>query len=367
MNVRIADPEGCRARQRLLTHRLQQLDVELAVLTRPESIQWLTGAYVGPLFEPMAAIDADGLVTLVLPDRKLDVPHVTDQTLPYEAKWLSTMRSDQRQASTTALVATISPPTGRAAVEFSRVSQHLTQSWQCSWIDIEPALFELRRQKHGDEIALLRHANEANRRMYERAREIIEPGISELDVYSELQRVAVHHLGEPLTYFGQDFQAASRGGPPRQRCAEAGELYILDLGIGFRGYFSDNARTFAVSKDPSPDQLTAWRRLVEIFELIETKVRPGVSCAGIFHEVDDLLSDLRPWQFNHHLGHGVGLAPHEAPHLNPHWDDEFAEGDFFTAEPGLYHPDLNAGIRLEQNYLVTSTGVELLTPWSLEL
>ena len=33
----------------------------------------------------------------------------------------------------------------------------------------------------------------------------------------------------------------------------------------------------------------------------------------------------------HHLGHGVGLAPHEAPHLNPTWDESFEVGDFFMS------------------------------------
>jgi len=33
----------------------------------------------------------------------------------------------------------------------------------------------------------------------------------------------------------------------------------------------------------------------------------------------------------------------------------------------LYHDDLRYGVRLEQNYLVTETGVELLTPWPLEM
>ena len=80
-----------------------------------------------------------------------------------------------------------------------------------------------------------------------------------------------------------------------------------------------------------------------------------------------MLAGLSPWLFNHHLGHGVGLAPHEAPHLNPNWDDTFQAGDFFTAEPGLYHEELRAGMRLEQNYVVTDSGVKLLTDWPLEL
>ena len=71
--------------------------------------------------------------------------------------------------------------------------------------------------------------------------------------------------------------------------------------------------------------------------------------------------------FNHHLGHGIGLFPHEAPHLNPFWDDTFELGDVFTAEPGLYAPELLAGLRLENDYLVTETGVQRLTNFPLQL
>jgi Xaa-Pro aminopeptidase len=72
-------------------------------------------------------------------------------------------------------------------------------------------------------------------------------------------------------------------------------------------------------------------------------------------------------KFVHHLGHGIGLFPHETPHLNPNWDDVFEAGDVFTAEPGLYAAELRAGMRLENDYLVTETGVENLSPFPLEL
>jgi Xaa-Pro aminopeptidase len=72
--------------------------------------------------------------------------------------------------------------------------------------------------------------------------------------------------------------------------------------------------------------------------------------------------------FNHHLGHGIGLFPHEAPHLNPHWNDTFEVGDVFTAEPGLYDEKiLRAGMRIENDYVVTETGVENLCPFGMEL
>jgi Xaa-Pro dipeptidase len=61
------------------------------------------------------------------------------------------------------------------------------------------------------------------------------------------------------------------------------------------------------------------------------------------------------------------LFPHEGPHLNPNWDDTFAVGDVFTAEPGLYGPELHAGMRIENDYVVTETGVENLCDFPLEL
>lgn len=367
MNPPDLDLQSCRSRQHRLLTTLEPLGVDLIVLTRMESIQWLTGARVGLLLELAAAMDTRGRVTLVLPERNLELPAAADDVIGYEAKWHSTMRNDQREACSAALLSAIPTQPRRVACEFSSFDQYLAGAWNAEMADIEPVLFDLRRHKDPDELAMLRWANEANRVMYEHARRIVEPGINELEVYNELQAVAVRQIGEQLTYFGQDFRSAARGGPPRDRKAQAGELYILDLGVGYRGYFSDNARTIAVGGEPTAEQQKAWDKIVEVFSLVESRVKPGISCRELFDDVQELLDHNKPWLFNHHLGHGVGLAPHEGPHLNPRWDDTFEEGDFFTAEPGLYHDELRAGLRLEQNYRVTANGVELLTDWPLGL
>ena len=106
--------------------------------------------------------------------------------------------------------------------------------------------------------------------MYQAAREMVRPGVNELDVYSQLQAVAVREFGEPLTGTGNDYQCASRGGPPRDRAAQAGELYILDLGPAFRGYFADNARTIAVSEPTDDQRITPCREAVSAFPLYKS-------------------------------------------------------------------------------------------------
>ena len=366
-DVFAVDINACRGRQQRLLAEMQRERLELVVLTRNESVQWLTGAQVGPLFAPAAVMDVKGRVTLVVPSRKAKQAVAADEIVPYEEKWHSTLRDEQRALCNEALLATLQKRPKHVGGEWSSFGPKLMAAFGNDVKDVEPTLFRLRRRKDADELRMLQRANDANRAMYARARKIIEPGINELDIYNELQAIAVRELGEALTYFGQDFQCNSRGGLPRNRQAEAGELYILDLGVGFRGYYSDNARTIAVDGQPTDAQQLAWQRVAEVFPLVESTVRPGASCRQLFDQVQTLLDKSAPWVFNHHLGHGVGLLPHEAPHLNPHWDDTFEEGDFFTAEPGLYHEDLRHGIRLEENYVVTADGVQCLTDYPLEL
>lgn len=356
------DIDACRGRQRRLLAEMERLGATLTLLTRGESVQWLTGAYVGPQFPVAAAIDAQGRVVLVLPERKVSIAAADDERLAYAPKLYSTNRDDMAAACWAALLAALPvAPRRRAGGEWSCLGPQLVEGLGGAPIDVEPTIQRLRRRKEADELRMLRRANNANEAMYAKAREIVRPGLNELDLYNELHAAAVRTLREPLTYFGQDFQSGSRGGPPRDRSMHAGELLILDLGVGFRGYYSDNARTLAVGGDPSTEQRDAWKAATEVHELVEAEVRPGKSCRQLFEEVDALLGRRKPWIFNHHLGHGVGLGPQEQPRLNPRWDDAFAEGDFIAVEPGLYHEELRFGVRLEQNYIVTASGVELAT------
>ena len=362
------DVEACRSRQRRLLAEMQRLGLDWFLATRSETVQWLTGAYVGPLFSPVAALDSNGRLTLVLPARKMDIRVAADEVLPYEEKWHSTLRDEQRIASNAVLLSALPSHLKNVGGEWTHLGPDVLAACDGEVANVESSVFRLRRQKDTDEVRMLRRALDANRAMYATAREIIGPGVNELDVYNALQAAAVKELGEPLTYFGQDFRCGARGGAPRDRSAQAGELYILDLGVGFRGFYSDNCRTIAVDSSPTEKQMEAWRAVNAVFAFVESYVKPGASCQQLFNEVQALLDRKLPWVFNHHLGHGVGLAPQEGPHLNPRWDDVFAVGDFLAVEPGLYHEqDLKFGIRLEQNYLVTADGVERLTDYPLEL
>ncbi|MBQ8004049.1 MAG: M24 family metallopeptidase, partial [Oscillospiraceae bacterium] len=62
----------------------------------------------------------------------------------------------------------------------------------------------------------------------------------------------------------------------------------------------------------------------------------------------------------HSLGHGVGLAIHEAPTVSRRSDTVLRENMVITIEPGLYIENLG-GVRIEDTVLIGRTGAEVLT------
>lgn len=362
-------PEQCLQRQRRVCELLRQADLDCALVVSHENVQYLTGFRPHRLMQAVVCLNADGHCLLVAPN---DVPAdaAFSDCRTFAAQWHCTLRQEQLAAALNVVQDSFADVSvRRIGVEgrHSVSSFFLSDAASADVVDIDADFWRLRRRKDDDELQMISRAIACTESMYARAREMIRPGVTEIEVFNALHAVAVERAGEPLTALGNDFQCNSPGGPPRSRPAQDGELFILDLGPAYRGYYADNCRTVAVNGRPTDEQQQAWQSVVDVLQMVETSVKPGVSCRSIFQTAQEMLDDYRLAAFCHHLGHGFGLFPHEAPHLNPHWDDVFLEGDVFTAEPGVYTELLRAGIRLEQNYRVTADGVQRLTNFSLEL
>jgi Xaa-Pro aminopeptidase len=343
---------------------MSSIGVDFAVLGNPRHVLYLTGYLTEENNSSAVVVREDATCVLIAPPTEEDL--AVDELVHYEPSALCTLHSDQPQRVAEKVSALMDSASKGMGLDKGGASGCLGELLKGA-TDLDPELIDLRRTKDEDELAILRRGIEVTHSCYERACEILQPGISELEVYSELYKVAVAEAGEKLPAMGNDFQSNSPGGPPRPRRIKAGELYILDLGVRLSGYFADSARTFAVDGEPDVLQRKAWSDILEVFSMVEDRVRPGLRCTALFEDVRAFLDVDWPGSFFHHLGHGVGLSPHERPNLNPRWNQVFREGDFFTVEPGLYEPELKSGIRLEENYLVTSDGVEKLTSFPLDL
>ena len=107
-----------------------------------------------------------------------------------------------------------------------------------------------------------------------------------------------------------------------------------------------------------------------ILQEVEDQLQPGAHGTAIWTWMDTCIRQhphLREVGLTHHAGHGVGLRAHEGPDLNRDRDDILRPGDVISVEPGAYTPELRAGIRLENTFLITETGCELLSNYPLSL
>ena len=95
------------------------------------------------------------------------------------------------------------------------------------------------------------------------------------------------------------------------------------------------------------------------FDIVEKMAEPGTRCRDLVAAINNNL-EARGGRSLSHLGHGVGLEPHEFPHLNSMWDNVLMAGEVISVEPGLYGDDLGKGIRIEDQHLVAPTGFKNL-------
>ena len=255
--------DQCRIRQEKVREVLNSSPADRAVFVTPENVQYLTGFRPHRLMSAAVCIDDDGTCTLSAPNAEPE-HHAADQTVTFEAQWHSTLRQEQPELAVSTLVKALRPvASSKICVEFSACGQHFNRQLGVEsqqLVDVDTAMWKLRRNKYPDELAMIRRSIACTEAMYETAREIIEPGITELEVFNQLHETAVEVAGEPLTALGNDYQCNSPGGSPRPRQAQAGELFILDLGPAYRGYYADNCRAVAVSKDPTDEQMRADRK-----------------------------------------------------------------------------------------------------------
>lgn len=355
---------GCQLRQQRLRDRLAEKNIEAALLMNPRNVHYLTGYWRGgQSMVCVATLIATNGPSILITSAPPDAEVAADQSILFSADRLCTLIDDQP----TELMQVLRPHMenyGRIGCDrLERIG--IIDNWQVE--DLNDTLLSLKRSKDPDEVQILRDAIAASDAAYRCAKQMLQPGVTELEIYAQMQAAAIEALGEPITGFGTDFRSGEPGGLPRTRSVESGELAIYDISVVARGYSSDLCRTFTVNSEPTMLQREAHQLVIKALDYVEATVRPGISCKQLYNDVYKMLDVKDGWRFFHHLGHGIGLMGHEAPRLNPNWDDTFQVHDVFTAEPGVYGDELRAGIRLEQNYLVTESGIERLSHFPLDL
>jgi Xaa-Pro aminopeptidase len=337
------------------TERLRDALEEPLLVSNGVNVRYLTG------------FDSSNAALLVEPDR---VRLFSDFRYADAARNVQSVEFVETKRSLFASLAELLE--GRIGFEADAVSYGSWETLSADGLELVPrwGLVEaLRAVKDDSELDAIRRAGEITSEGYARFAEEPFIGRTERELAWRLEEL-FHELGadapafESIVASGEN--AARPHARPTNREVGAGETVVIDAGVIVDGYCSDCTRTFATG--PLPAELKdAYTACLEGQLAGLEAVRPGTTGvdadAGARERIE--AAGLGE-KFGHGLGHGVGLAVHEAPRLSRESTDTLAAGNVVTVEPGVYLEGLG-GIRIEDLVIVREEGPEVLTSFTKDL
>jgi Xaa-Pro aminopeptidase len=230
-------------------------------------------------------------------------------------------------------------------------------------VPLEGEIEDIRARKDPDEIQAIVKAIDVSTDAFRQVFDRIRPGLTEKEVANELDYV-MRQLGADQPSFktivASGPRAALPHAEPTDKTIERGETVIIDFGAQVDGYCSDETCTIRVGEVSS--------RLEEIYTVVDQARNKGLEKIKSGTPVKELDMIVRGFiqeagygdYFRHGVGHGVGIAVHEAPTINGLGEGLLEENMVVTVEPGVYVPNVG-GVRLEDMVLVTEGGPKVLT------
>jgi Xaa-Pro aminopeptidase len=230
-----------------------------------------------------------------------------------------------------------------------------------------PAIVEKARMvKDGDELERIRAAVALGAQLFERAKEVLRPGIKEVEVAAEMELTARRNGAEAMSFptiIASGARSALPHGRASSQAIEPGAFVVCDFGVILAGYCSDQTRTVWVGS-VTDEARHAYEVVKDAQQAATEAVQPGITVEEVDAAARKVLRRAKlDRYFTHSTGHGVGLEIHEAPRVANGQHEVLQPGMVITIEPGVYFPG-KWGVRIEDMIAVTANGREVLTPTS---
>jgi Xaa-Pro aminopeptidase len=220
----------------------------------------------------------------------------------------------------------------------------------------------LRLRKEPSEIAAIRKALILAEDVFMAFVPTLKPGMLEKEIAWEMEKRLRQAGAEALSFptiVASGPNSALPHAMPGLRKICQGEPILFDWGVRVDGYCSDISRMAHIGK-PDATYKKVYQTVLDAQRFATEAVKPGVSTKTVDAVARTHIENKGyKGKFGHGLGHGVGMAIHEAPRLSPLKDTPMEPGMVFTIEPGIYLADWG-GIRLENMAVVTENGVAVL-------
>ena len=243
--------------------------------------------------------------------------------------------------------------------------------------------------KTANEIVLMKKACELTKKALDYAENLIKPGISTLDLDKMINLYIIECGGIPSFLGYQGYPASAcisvndvvvHGIPSESIILKEGDIVSVDVGVVYKGFNGDAARTFPVGKISKEKQKLIDVTKQSFFEGI-AKLRVGGKLGEMSHAIQKHAEANGFSVVRELVGHGIGRNMHEMPNV-PNYGKEtdgitIPENIFLAIEPminmgkkEIYLENDGWTIRTrdglpsahyENTVLVTRDGVEILT------
>jgi Xaa-Pro aminopeptidase len=228
----------------------------------------------------------------------------------------------------------------------------------------------LRMVKEEDELECIRAAVRLGAMLFDRALEVLRPGVKETEVAAEMEYAARQCGAEEMSFptiIASGARSALPHGKASEQAVPSGAFVVCDFGVILAGYCSDQTRTVWVgtgSGTATKEAIHTYDSVREAQEAAIAAVRAGVTAGEVDAAARKVLRKVGLGRyFTHSTGHGVGLEIHETPRVAAGQMEVLKPGMVITIEPGVYFPG-KWGVRIEDMVVVREDGCEVLTPTS---
>jgi Xaa-Pro aminopeptidase len=240
----------------------------------------------------------------------------------------------------------------------------------------QPILQRLRSVKEPEEIDLIQTACNITEKGFKRVLQFVKPGVMEYEIEAEYIHEFIRNRSDGFAYtpiVGSGYNACVLHYIENNHECKDGDMILMDVGASYANYASDMTRCIPVSGKFTERQKEIYNAVLRVKNAAAKMLVPGNDWAEYHVEVGKLMTqellqlklitqeevdnEDPDWPaykkyFMHGTSHHMGLDTHDYGILT----EPMQAGMVFTVEPGIYLPEENLGIRLEDDYVIQEEG-----------
>jgi Xaa-Pro aminopeptidase len=145
----------------------------------------------------------------------------------------------------------------------------------------------------------------------------------------------------------------------------SGELVVVDIGAEYSGYAGDVTRTYPVDGKFTPRQREIYQIVLDAQKAALAMIRPGVTIREVHQAALAVIRSkgFTERDFPHGTSHHLGLEVHDVGDTRR----PLEPGMVITVEPGIYLPNEQLGVRIEDDVVITPTGYRMISDFPKEI